>query len=136
MLVACGGQPDIPTPDPTEALKTVAGEYFLQITQEDLDRSGLTDPALAGAVGLWEFTFTDDGKIRGYRNGVEAGYAVYGFNGSEMNVMVDRCEDCGCEKSISRFAWAVDDEQLVLRTTYDGCESMNFILTSKPLVRR
>jgi hypothetical protein len=53
-----------------------------------------------------------------------------------MNSIVERCEDCGCEGSISRFSWAVDGTQLVLKTTYDGCEAMNFILTSKPVVRR
>ncbi len=136
VLSACGGRSDVPTPDPTEALKTVAGEYFVQITAEDLERSGLTNPALQDALGLWEFTFTDDGRITGTRNGAYAGDARYGFNGDEMNSIVERCEDCGCEGSISRFSWAADETQLVLKTTYDGCEAMNFILTSKPLVRR
>jgi len=136
VLTACGGGSSMPTPDPAEALKIVAGQYFVQITAEDLERSGLANPALQDALGLWEFTFTDDGKITGTRNGSYAGDAVYSFNGNEMNSMVLRCEDCGCEGSISRFSWAADETQLVLKTTYDGCEAMNFILTSKPLVRR
>ena len=136
VLSACGGSSDVPTPDPTEALKSVAGEYFVQITAEDLQRSGLTDPNLQDALGLWEFTFTDDGRITGTRNGTYAGDARFGFIGHELNSIVDRCEDCGCEGRISRFSWAVDETQLVLKTIYDGCEAMNFILTTKPLVRR
>jgi hypothetical protein len=136
ILSACGGAPDVPTPDPTEALKTVAGQYFVQITADDLQRSGLTNPALQDALGLWEFTFTEEGRITGTRNGAYAGDARFGFNGHEMNSIVERCEDCGCEGSISRFSWAADETQLVLKTTYDGCEAMNFILTSKPLLRR
>ncbi len=75
ILSACGGGSSVPTPDPTEALKTVAGQYFVQITAEDLQRSGLTNPALQDALGLWEFTFTDDGRITGTRNGAYAGDA-------------------------------------------------------------
>jgi len=136
ILSACGGRSDVPTPDPTEALKTVAGKYFVQITAEDLERSGQTDPDLASTLGIWEFSLGEDGKLIGRLNGSEIGTGNFRFQGHEMIIGVERCENCGCEKNHGRYSWAADETQLVLKEIYDLCDNMVFILTAKPLVRR
>lgn len=136
VLSACGGGSDVPTPDPTEAVKSIAGEYFVQITPDDLQRSGLDDPELTNTLGLWEFSLGEDGKLIGRLNGSEIGVGNFGFNGHEMIIGVERCENCGCEKNHGRYSWAADETQLVLKEIYDLCDSMVFILTAKPLMRR
>ena len=136
ILTACGGAPAAPTSDPTAAVKSVAGEYFVQLTPQDLELAGLTDPDLANTLGLWVFSFTEDGKLKGMLNGSEVGTGAFGFNGNEMIIGVDRCENCGCEKNHGRYSWATDGKQLVLKEIYDLCDSMAFILTAKPLLRR
>lgn len=136
VLSACGGGSDVPTPDPTQVVKSIAGEYFVQLTQDDLQRSGLTNPELASALGIWEFSLGEDGKLIGRLNGSEIGVGNFGFNGHEMIIGVERCENCGCEKNHGRYSWAADETQLVLKEIYELCDSMAFVLTTKPLTRK
>jgi hypothetical protein len=138
LIVSCGGgAPAAPTVDPTEAVKSVAGEYSMQLTADDLKAAGVPETDWEGNLGTWAFSLGQDGSFSADRNGQFVANGNFGFNGSEMNIQVLHvCETCGCEGNIGRYSWAADDKQLVLKKIYDTCDSMAYMLTAKPLLRR
>jgi hypothetical protein len=137
LLAGCGGAPAVPTVDPTEAVKSVAGDYTMQLTAEDLKNAGLTDPSQQINLGTWLISLGQDGNFTATRNGEFIADGNFGFTGTEMGVqLLHVCENCACEGNIGRYSWAVDEKQLVLKKIYDTCDGMAFVLTTKPLLRK
>jgi hypothetical protein len=123
--------------NPTQVLRDLEGTYGMQITAQDLQPYDLDEAQIAEMQGTYEFVFNDAGKFSATRNGQYVGDGNVGFNGNELNVQVlHSCENCGCEGNIGRYAWSLDENQLVLRKIYDNCEVMVAVLSAKPLLRK
>jgi hypothetical protein len=137
LLAACSSSPATPTVDPTQAVLSVAGDYRMVLTAEDLQRSGLTDPGLKDNLGNWQFILGADGNFTASRDGQFIADGNFGFKGNEMGIQVLHvCEVCTCLGNIGRYAWNLENQQLIVKKIYDPCDSMALVLTSKPLQRK
>ena len=54
-LVACNSTPALPTLDPTQVVLDLAGKYTVQLTAEDLQKSGLSGAGTENNLGAWSF---------------------------------------------------------------------------------
>ena len=126
-----------PTPDPTEVVKTLAGEYTFLLTAEDLAASGMDDPDLEESLGTWLFNLTEDGKFSASLNGRTLVDGKYGAKGLELEIYLESvCSECACSKNIGRYNWTLEGNELRLKEAYDLCDQLVFVVTTKPLVRK
>lgn len=136
LLAACAGGGE-PNPDPTEVVKRLAGQYSIQLTAEDLAKSGLSGSDLETNLGTWLFELKDNGKFSATLNGKSIVDGDYGAEGNQLVIqLTDVCTECSCAGSIGRYTWTLEGDELRFTKDYDLCDGMVFVLTSKPLVRK
>lgn len=139
-LVACNSTPALPTLDPTQVVLDLAGKYTVQLTAEDLQKSGLSGAGTENNLGAWSFEIESNGNFNVSQNGQFIASGNLGSKGNELNIQLLRvCDTCSCGGNIGRYTYAItaasdsNPKQLVFQKIYDTCDTMAFALTAKPL---
>jgi hypothetical protein len=139
-LVACNSTPAVPTPDPTQVALELAGKYTVQLTAEDLQKSGFSGAGLENNLGAWLFEIESNGNFTASQNGQFIASGNLGAWGNELKIQMLRvCDTCSCGGNIGRYTYAISSasdsnpKQLIFQKIYDTCDAMAFALTAKPL---
>jgi hypothetical protein len=143
VLASCSSAPAAPTPDPTQVILNLAGQYVAQFTAEDLQQFSQEDPGIVNNMGVWLLDIQPNGNFSASLNGQFIASGNLGANGNELNIQVLRaCETCACEGNIGRYVWTINEpgasgkETLSFKKIYDNCDVMAILLTAKPLLRK
>lgn len=136
ILVGCSSKPSPIEVNPTQGAQILAGDYVMQLDQEDIERSGLINAGLENNLGTWHFILDDAGNFEATLNGSYIAQGIYTVKDDQVELYVQKvCADCDCENNIGRYYWSLDGNSLRFAKIVDSCDPMVLVLTSKPLIR-
>jgi hypothetical protein len=130
LLLCASALASAPSSRGTGAPEFPRGTFTTTIARGDVP-ADIPDETATVLASAWEITFSDSGKLVARKDGAEVVRGDYAATATSVVFSNDAGEyACGVTGT---YAWKLDDKNLVLTKSDDGCVGRAVVLTVHPL---